>query len=233
MTFKLEDFITCLLSGIAYLPNTLLLTFLPVAIAFVLGTAIAVVRYYKVPAISQVLAVVVSVWSAVPLMVAVVIIQLVFTYTFNDLAAAWGLDVTVATFDKIWLGVLALALFDTCYMSESMRGVLNSIPKVQFEAGASIGLSTPRTLTRIIVPQALPKAVPVIIGNICGVLKGSALVFVMGVMEVYNGSILPCATTFHYLEGYLAAAVIYWALSLVIEGAGTLIESHGRIYQKG
>lgn len=225
MSFKFEDFVNCLVSGLSYLPNTLILTVTSVLVALVFGFILAVLRFYRVPVVSQVLAVLVPLVQGIPLMVMIVVVNLVFIYTFNDVAAALGLDLTVGSVNKIYLGIVVMSLFETTVMTETLRGVLNSIDKTQFEAGHSVGMTTVQTLRRIIVPQVFVKSVPALTNLVCGTVKGTALIYSLGVMEVFNGSILPCGQTYHYLEGYVAAALIFWAVSLIIELAGHFIET--------
>lgn len=232
MGFTWDDFVDCFISGITYLPNTLLLVAIPLVLAFIFGAVIAVIRFYKVPVLSQICAVFVTIYQGVPVMVAVIVYDLIFLLVFDDVAEALGLSVRVADVNMIYLGFFVLTLMDMVYMSESLRGLLNSIDRSQFEAGYSVGLTKRQTLMRIVLPQVVPRAVPVIIGNACALVKASALVFTLGVLEVYNGSLLPCGTTFHYLEGYVAAAVIYWALTLALEGIGFLIERRGAAYRR-
>ena len=107
-----------------------------------------------------------------------------------------------------------------------------SIDTLQFEAGHAIGLSRMQTLRRIIIPQVIPVAIPGLINNMVGIIKGTSLVMAIGVMEVMNASIIPCSRTYSFLEGYVAAALIYWGFTLVIETAAKALEKKMKKFRR-
>lgn len=224
MSFTLDGFIACLQSGLTYLPNTLLLTFIPVIIGLIFGTMIALVRLFKVPVLSQILAVFVAAYAGVPFIVFLLIYNLLFMLKFNDVAAFFGSSLTIADVNSIWVGCFALSLMNIVYMSESIRGAFLAVDEGQYEAARSVGLTTSQTLRRIIVPQMIPVAIPVLTNNVIGALKATSLVITIGVMDVLNGSLLPAQTTYSFLVGYMAAAVIYWCLTIIIEKAAEYYE---------
>jgi L-cystine transport system permease protein len=207
----------CLVSGLKYLPNTLIMAFVSVGLGAALGLLIAIARFFKVPVLSQALAVFVTVYNGVPIVVAMMVYNIIFLTRFDAFAAALGLSLTTATVPTLWVGVFTLSLACTCGMSEAMRGALMSIDKGQFEAGYSVGLKTPQVMRRLILPQMFPVALPMLLNTLIGMLKGTSIVMAIGIMDVLNGSLIPCQMTYSFLVGYIAAAVIYWTLSIIIE----------------
>ncbi|MFP3153813.1 ABC transporter permease subunit [Lachnospiraceae bacterium ZAX-1] len=225
MSFQLEGFIACLQSGLHYLPNTLLLTIIPVIVSLVLGTLIALARIFKVPVLSQFFAIFVTIYNGIPYVVALLIYNLLFMLKFNDVAAALGLKVTIATVPTIYIGYFALSLACTCSITESIRGAFLSIDKGQYEAGYSVGLKTRQIVVRIIIPQVVPVAIPVLLNNIIGTLKGTSVVMTVGIMDLLNGALLPCQTTYSFLVGYVAAAILYWILTIIIQTLAKLLHT--------
>ena len=217
MNFNLAHFNESLVYGLKYLPNTLRLVFVPLAIGLILGTVIALVRVYKVPVIGRLLAVFVTVYQGVPIVVALMIYNLVFMLKFNDLASLLHLKKSISDVDNIWVGIFALSLMANCSISEAVRGALLSIDNGQNEAGYSVGLTTIQTMKRIIIPQMIPVAIPMLTNNVVGLIKGSSVVMAIGIVEIVAGATIPSSRTYSFFEGYVAAAIIYWVLTIVIE----------------
>jgi L-cystine transport system permease protein len=217
MNFSFAGFLECLISGIRYLPNTLLMTFASLAIGIVAGTLIAIVRMFRVPVLAKFLAVIVTVYNGVPIVIAMIIYNLLFMLRFDSVSAALGLSLRIRDVPAVWIGVFTLSLSAICGLSECIRGALMSVDKGQFEGGYSCGMKTGQVMTRIVLPQAYPIALPVMLNHMIGLLKGTSVVMAVGIMDVLNGALLPCQMTYSFLVGYIAAAVIYWTLTLIIE----------------
>lgn len=232
MSFKIPNFLECLQSGIKYLPTTIILTIVPVIVGLIVGTLIAIVRINKVRFWSKFFSGFVAFYNAVPFILSLMIINTVYKLTFDDFAASLGLSITIADIDAIWIGFFVLSLMNICHMSESIRGAFISIDKGQYEGGYSVGLTNRQTFLRIIIPQIVPIAIPILISNTIGIMKASAIVFTLGIFEIYNGCLLPCNRTYSFLEGYVSAAMIYWALTIFIEQVGKWIEKKGSKYRR-
>lgn len=232
MAFRISSFLTCLKSGFAYLPVTAELAIVSLAVGIVLGLIIAVVRVFRFPVVSQILAAFVTVYQGIPFVVALLIYNLIYAACFNDFAAFFHLGVTVADMNIIVVGYFALILQQTVNVSDTFRGALMSIPKTQFEAGYSVGLTRFQTLRQIVLPQMLPVSIPGLINNMVGAIKATSLVSAIGIMEVLNGSLIPCGYTYSYVEGYVAAAAVYWVFSAAAEFLARKLESFSGGFRK-
>jgi L-cystine transport system permease protein len=98
------------------------------------------------------------------------------------------------------------------------------VERGQFEAGYSIGLTKAQTLKRIILPQALPVAVPMLGNGLIGLVKGSSLAFLMAVTDLLNAALIPANANYRFLEAYIAAGIVYWVICLSIERLSAVIE---------
>jgi L-cystine transport system permease protein len=87
-----------------------------------------------------------------------------------------------------------------------------------------VGLSTWQTLRRIILPQVIPVAVPVLCNNVIVFIKGSSVMYFISVMDILNAAMIPATANYKYLEAYIAAALIYWGICLIIAQAAKLLE---------
>ncbi|MCF6177901.1 MAG: amino acid ABC transporter permease [Geopsychrobacter sp.] len=86
--------------------------------------------------------------------------------------------------NKLVQVIIAVCLFNACYLAEIVRGGLQTIPRGQFEAGHTIGLGYWQTISLIILPQALKHMIPNIVGNFIGLLKDTTLVSIIGLFDV-------------------------------------------------
>ena len=88
--------------------------------------------------------------------------------------------------NKLVQVIIAVCLFNACYMAETIRGGLQTIPKGQFEGAHTIGLGYWETMGLIIMPQALKNMIPNIVGNFISLLKDTTLVSIIGLFDVLN-----------------------------------------------
>ncbi|MYM89012.1 ABC transporter permease subunit [Rugamonas sp. FT82W] len=123
-----------------------------------------------------------------------------------------GIEFTPAT-----AGILALSLNAGAFLSESLRGAIAAVSRGQWAASYSLGLGYWRTLRFVVLPQALRIAVPAMSNTLISLIKDTSLVSVITMTELMLSTKEVIATTFRPLPLYLAAAGIYWLLSLLFE----------------
>ena len=86
--------------------------------------------------------------------------------------------------NKLTQVIIAVILFNACYMAEIVRAGLQAIPKGQFEGAHTIGLGYWGTMGLIVMPQALKHMIPNIVGNLIGLLKDTTLVSIIGLFDL-------------------------------------------------
>jgi len=129
----------------------------------------------------------------------------------------YGLPSVGIEFTPVTAGILALSLNAGAYLSESLRGAMLSIVKGQWSASYSLGMGYGQTLRYVIMPQALRIAVPSMSNTLISLIKDTSLVSVITMTELMLSTKEVIAATFRPLPLYLAAAGIYWILSLLFE----------------
>lgn len=146
----------------------------------------------------------------------IVLLFLVY-YGVPAIGNNFGIDLN--NIDKAIFVVVAFTLQFAAIMSEVIRSAYQSINKGQFEAGVSVGLSPFQTYRRIIFPQALVVALPNFGNGLIALLQEGALAYTIGLIDVVGKAELIIASNYntHALEIFLALAVIYWILSILIE----------------
>ena len=86
--------------------------------------------------------------------------------------------------NKLVQVIIAVVLFNACYMAETVRAGLQAIPKGQYEGAHTIGLGYWKTTALIIMPQALKHMIPNIVGSFIGLLKDTTLVSIIGLFDI-------------------------------------------------
>ncbi|RWB36197.1 MAG: amino acid ABC transporter permease [Mesorhizobium sp.] len=135
-----------------------------------------------------------------------------------------GLPQLGIVMDAVPSGILALSLCIGAYMTEIFRSGIASIDRGQWEASRSMGFGFGLTMRRIILPQALPVIIPPMGNMFIGMLKDSSLVSVLGVWELTFLARTIGQPTFHHMEMLIAAAIIYWIMTVCLELIQSRIE---------
>ena len=94
--------------------------------------------------------------------------------------------------------------------------------KDQYEAGLSIGMKPLAVITKIIIPQATRIAIPGLSNNFINLFKSTSIGFMIGFKDMMAVVSMETSRTYRFLEGYLVATVIYWAIISVLN----VIQSH-------
>lgn len=108
--------------------------------------------------------------------------------------------------------VIGFSLNVGAYASEVIRAAILSIPKGQWEAGYSMGMSYPQTLKRIILPQAARVSIPPLSNTFIGLVKDTSLASLILVTEMFRKAQEIAAARYEVLLLYTEAALIYWVI---------------------
>ena len=192
-------------------------------ISVILGAILAIIQHFHVKLLSQMARIYVSYFRGTPLL-----IQLFLFY--------YGLPMVFDVMKrcpKTFALVLCLGLNSAAYISESIRGAIESIDKGQYEASLAFGLSHYQMMTKIILPQAAVAAVPPIVNSCLDIIKMSSLGMTIGIQDIMGEAQLTAATYYKTFETYILAAVFYWILALVLGMLQKKVEQKvGSAYRK-
>lgn len=187
----------------ATLKVTIPLAVISFVIAFLIGMFVAVVRFERIPALSQLGAIYVWIFRGTPLLV-----QLFIVF--------FGLGSTNIHLDAWTAAILTLSANSGAYTSEALRGGLTSVPKGQWEAGRSLNLSHIQILRSVIAPQALRISIPTLTSDFIDLVKGTSLVSSITIVELTKQGQLIAGRTLEPLLMYIEVAAIYLAISTVL-----------------
>jgi polar amino acid transport system permease protein len=119
---------------------------------------------------------------------------------------------------------IALTLNSSAFFSEIWRGCIEAIPKTQWEAAASIGMTRLEQIRFIIGPQAIRIAVPPTTGLLVQIIKGTSLTALVGFVELTRAGQLVSNMTYQPLAAFGTAALIYLALCFPLSALSQRLE---------
>jgi len=189
---------------------------IPLALAsFVLGLlialGIALMRLSRIKLVSGIARVYISIIRGTPLLVQLFVIF-------------YGLPSLGIKIDPWPSAIIAFALNVGGYAAEVIRAAILSVPKGQWEAGHTIGMSRAQTLRRIILPQAARVSVPPLSNTFISLVKDTSLASLILVTELFKQAQKIAAFTSEFMLLYMEAAVIYWVICLMLSSGQNVIE---------
>ena len=125
-------------------------------------------------------------------------------------------------------GILALSVFCASHVGETLRGALIAIPPTQLDAARSIGLTFPKMLLFVLLPQALRQIAPNFVNTAVEIVKASSLLSAIGVAELLLTTQEIVGRTFMTMEFYALAGALYLAVNLTIGAGGWWVERRFR-----
>ena len=216
--FRFSDMVEYFPKILSRFPVTLLIVVVSVAGGLVLGFILAAARIFKIPVLKELAALYISFVRGTPILVQLFVVY----YGLPLLVAPLGVDIN--HWSKLFFVLVTYLLNDGAFMSEIIRSSIESVPKGQLEAAASVGLTTFQTYKRIIIPQAFKIAAPAFGTRVIGSFQATAMAFTLGIIDIM-GQVKAIGTrTNRVLEGYVDAAIIFIIVSYLLERLFTWME---------
>jgi L-cystine transport system permease protein len=210
--------------GLGAAPLTARLALASFVISLFFGTAIAALRVYNIRFFAPAFKIFVNIIKAVPGILVLYIFYFLIVDGFNFLAQSFHLGVNSSIISVNTIGIVVLSFTGSITVSETIRGSFMSVQRGQYEGAYSVGLTGWQTLRRIILPQVVPVAVPVLCNNLIVFVKTSSILYFIAVMDILNTCMIPATANYKFLEAYIAAALIYWGICFIIEKVSRLLE---------
>ncbi|WP_449622644.1 amino acid ABC transporter permease [Robertmurraya sp. Marseille-Q9965] len=189
---------------------TIPLTLITFVLGLILAVLTALARISKIRILQIIARIYVSAIRGTPLLVQLFIIF-------------YGLPTIGLTIDPFPSAVIGFSLNIGAYASEVIRAAILSIPKGQWEAGYSIGMSYTQAMRRIILPQASRVSVPPLSNTFISLIKDTSLASLILVTEMFRRAQEIAATNYEFLLLYSEAAILYWIICFILSiGQGRL-----------
>lgn len=153
-----------------------------------------------------------STLRGVPLMVQLLLVY----FVLPDL-----LKIHLEPFTAAWI---SLGCCSSGYVAHIVRGALNKVPQTQWESALTLGLSTPQMVRWIIFPQAIKTALPALGNELDSLLKSTAIVSSIGVLELTRAGMNVVSRNMEPVGIYITLALLYLILSLSVNSITRFFE---------
>ncbi|MBQ3030800.1 MAG: amino acid ABC transporter permease [Agathobacter sp.] len=199
------------------LQNTLTIAISGLLIGILIGTLIATVRvlpkYKLMPRIlNAICSFYVELFRGTPIVVQL----LIFYYV---LLPIWGIRMS-----GVEVSMLVFGLNSGAYISEIMRSGILSVDPGQMEAGRAVGLSFGTSMMKIVIPQAVKNILPTLGNEFIALVKETSVVSFVGATDLYVAFNLIGSNSYEFMVPYIAMALIYILLVLIISAGIKLME---------
>ena len=206
-TMKSEYFRQLLLDGLI---NTVKVAVMGLIIGILIGTVIAIIKvapkYKRINRIlDKVCSVYVAIFRGTPM-----VVQLLLAYYV--LLPSLG----VKDVNSLMVGIAVFGMNSGAYVSEIMRGGLNSVDKGQMEAGRALGLGYATTMIKVVIPQALKNILPTLGNEFITLIKETSVLSFITVYDLYTALSTIGSKNYEKMVPYLVMAIIYIILVLLI-----------------
>ncbi|QJD87679.1 amino acid ABC transporter permease [Cohnella herbarum] len=215
------------------IPVTLQITVVSMVFGLVIGTIVALIRIYKVPVLHPIAAGYVTLIRGTPMITHLLLIYFGLQMLIDGLAESFGWSFNSVSIPMIGFAYISFSVTAGAYMSEVVRSGMIAVDKGQIEAAHAVGMTTVQALRRIVLPQALAASLPNLSNGAIGMLHGSTLAFTVSVVDLNAKAQIVASTNWKFFEAYVAAALIFWGLTIVIERLTALIEKRIGLYNRG
>jgi len=184
---------------------TIVVASVGIVVSFPIGIIFALGRQSDMPIIKTISIIYIEFIRGVPLITLLFMASVILPLFFPE-----GMD-----FDKLLRALIGITIFQSAYIAEVIRGGLQAIPKAQYEAADSIGLSYWQAMGLVILPQALKISIPNIVGSFVALFKDTTLILIIGLFDVLAMVHLTTSDPIWLgfeTEGYVFVTMIYWAI---------------------
>jgi general L-amino acid transport system permease protein len=130
--------------------------------------------------------------------------------------------------EKLARAQIAIILFAAAYLTEVIRGGLQSLPTGQYEAADALGLGYRHKIVKVILPQALAKVIPPLVNTLIALFKDTSLVLIVGIFDLLTAgktAIADPAWQGFGVEVYLVVAALYFAFCFAMSRYSRALES--------
>ncbi|PSR16041.1 arginine ABC transporter permease [filamentous cyanobacterium CCP3] len=195
---------------------TLRFTVLSALLGFTLGTLLSLLKISSIKPLRWFAEFYTSIFRGTPL-----ILQLALVYFATPQIIGYKIT-------PIEAGVFTFSLNSAAYSSETIRAGIMAVDKGQREASMSLGVAYRPMMLDIILPQAFKNILPALVNETIALLKDSALVSTIGVLDLMRRAQVVAGQTFLYFEPLLVVGVVYYVMVMGLTQAAQVLERRMR-----
>lgn len=208
------------LTGLA---NTVIIAVLGLVLGFIIGCICAVIKVtptYKgkvfVKIFQKIVDIYVTVFRGTPMVVQLLIMHFIIFPSFGVRIPSMIISENFVVSGTVFEAIIAFALNSGAYMSEIMRGGIDSVDRGQLEAARAVGLTYPTSMITVVIPQAFKNVLPTLGNEFIALIKETSVCSFIAVEDLTKAFQNIANSTYEYIVPYLALAVCYLVLVLLI-----------------
>ncbi|HFX4019818.1 TPA: amino acid ABC transporter permease [Streptococcus pyogenes] len=188
-----------------------------------IGVLVTLIKRSHVKPLTWVVNLYVWIFRGTPM---VVQIMIAFAWMhFNNMPTI-GFGVLDLDFSRLLPGIIIISLNSGAYISEIVRAGIEAVPKGQLEAAYSLGIRPQNAMRYVILPQAFKNILPALGNEFITIIKDSAFLQTIGVMELWNGAQSVVTATYSPISPLLVAAFYYSMVTTVMAQLLAVLERH-------
>lgn len=199
---------------------TLVLTFVAVLLGGALALFVALARVARARAVREIARAWIGVVQGIP------VLMLLFLSYYGLSYAGFELPPIVAA-------SISLSIYASAYLGEIWRGAIESVPRQQWEASASLALSRAQQYRYVVLPQSVKIALPPTVGFLVQLVKNTSIVSIVSVVELTRAGQLINNVTFQPFKVFAVVAVIYLAICYPMSRLSRRLEGRFRVHRVG
>lgn len=212
MIFKPAKIVEYFIKDLPYISVTLTYVFFSIVIGYVIGLLILKMHYSKYRVFRAINKAYCFIFRCVPSIV------LLFLIYYGIPAYLEELGIKVNDLPIIYYVIVTFSLSIGAFSSEIMRSAYEAVNNGQYEAAVSCGLTPLQAFFRIVLPQAVPVALPNVGNEIVFLIKTGSLAYLIGLRDIYGGALYYADLDIkaYALEAFCAMTLIYWPISVIV-----------------
>jgi L-cystine transport system permease protein len=216
--------------ALAAVPTTLVLSFGGMLLAVAIAALLHLLRASRLPVVTQLVDLFLLITRSVPLLIQLFIVFYGIPAVVSTIRLSRGLPASGGRWPELLLVIIAFGLSTSANVFHNMRAARLSVPNEQIEAAFSVGMTKSQAFSRIVLPQALSALIRPLGNTFITVIKASSIAYFVSVKDIMGAARIAGAPAFRFIEVYIGAALIYWALSLLLGRVVLWAEKRARAY---
>lgn len=190
---------------------TIIISIGSLLLSLLIGSITAIGQNSRILTISYLCKIYIQIIRGTPLLV-----QIYFFYYI--IGTAWGVD------NRYIAGIIILSIFEGAYISEIIRGGLESIDSQQYEISKAIGLTPRKTFRFVTFPILMSRILPALTGQFASIIKDSSLLSVIALIELTQTIQEISAVNFRMFENYIFVGALYFILTFAVSMLSRMFE---------
>lgn len=212
MSFKvILDNLPFLMQGLFI---TLKVVFISILLSMSLGTVLGVIRFSKIPLVTNIVGLFIDVTRSIPLILYIIFIHFTispYLYDHINFLKSIGIDSL-----EMYSAITAIVIFTSAYIAEIIRSGLESIEKEQILTAKALALNNYQVMEYVVLPQALQRMKPALCAQFTSLVKDTSLASAIGLIEFTRASEIVSENSLHEFQVLLFVALVYMFINFSI-----------------